>query len=89
MKYILSNTAAIAVFARVWELYQNIFAALICGVLFGILTAKAMETMPQKRKRPQSGNSCGHSNLCHTERKMSNITWSLYHKEGEMSNEKL
>ena len=73
MKYILSNTAAIAVFARVWELYQNIFAALICGVLFGILTAKAMETMPQKRKRPQSGNSSGQSNpLYHKERTISN-----------------
>ena len=45
MKYILSNTAAIAVFARLYEIHQNIFAALICGVLFGILTGIAVETM--------------------------------------------
>ena len=82
MKQIINYTAVIAVFARVWELYQNIFAALICGVLFGILAAKAAETMPQERKRPQSGNSCGQLNKNH-------ITWSLYHKEGEKSNEKL
>ena len=50
MKYILSNTAAIAVFARLYEIHQNIFAALICGVLFGILTGIAVEMMKGGKK---------------------------------------
>ena len=45
MKYILSNTATVAVFARLYEIHQNIFAALICGVLFGILTGIAISIL--------------------------------------------
>ena len=50
MKYILSNMAAIAVFARLYEIHQNIFAALICGIVFGIAVAKAVEMMKGGKK---------------------------------------
>lgn len=57
MKYILSNTATVAVFARLYEIHQNIFTALICGVLFGILTGIAVETMKGGSKHDKRGTA--------------------------------